>query len=695
MPSQRPSPRRGTPGRCSSTPCASPTSTLVFINRAADSRRPLQFSLEELTLGELRLEGQDLTVGDVSFRSPRLRVLRDIDPAFLAAQAEADEAAAEAVALAAEEELEITEPLAVRMREISVDDARFTIVTADGEVEVSLSVSARELGLEQGRRFPLELRVELADGFLQVEGEAGVVPVAFDGNVTWAQLPLPLIADAADVGIDIDSGTASGELDVDVMLADVATQGPSRIDVAGRVGVESLALSQGNAATVQWKSFEVVADMIHVRPDPIDGEQIPTEVQLASVRLIEPIVSYTVQPVAASPPAEEAPATEASESDAVPAPMLRVGELEVRSASADFRDPTVTPAHRSRIRSLDVEGTDLRWPEGDARSFKLRGKGPTRNASFALQSRLSRGDGRVKLTLDELRLAAFSPYVAEAAGYWIEDGTASVDADVMLNGNDVGVKSDVNLNRLGVTEVTPGSFDREFGIPLGVALALLRDPNGNISLPVNADVRGGETSAAIRPLVVAGLRQAITGALTSPLKGVGMVMGGKQGKRGLEIEPVAFTPGQVEADPAELERVLELAKVLEVRPGLALVLRGRSDPSDDPALAQRILAERVVAKQELPSVDAGFFQKRRLRGALEKQTRGETVDLNDEDTEALERWASEVSVPDERREALGRERAEAVRAALVAAGANAADVVVHDSVAGPPGVLVGLAPAKR
>ena len=51
-------------------------------------------------------------------------------------------------------------------------------------------------------------------------------------------------------------------------------------------------------------------------------------------------------------------------------------------------------------------------------------------------------------------------------------------------------------------------------------------------------------------------------------------------------------------------------KLLEARPGLALVLRGRSGAEDDRYLATEMLAEAAASGTELPSLsaaEAGFF----------------------------------------------------------------------------------------
>jgi hypothetical protein len=141
-------------------------------------------------------------------------------------------------------------------------------------------------------------------------------------------------------------------------------------------------------------------------------------------------------------------------------------------------------------------------------------------------------------------------------------------------------------------------------------------------------------------------------------------------------------------------------KLLEARPGLALVLRGRSNAADDRYLATEMLAEAAADDSELPAVsagEAGFFQRRRLMGALEDHAEGDEqalAELDAEDAQLLDRWVAQVEVPDSRREELARTRAQALSDQLAnERGVDAERVSVGEPLAGEPAVVTELAPA--
>jgi hypothetical protein len=707
---------------------------LIFVNRAIPGREPLQFEMKELALTGLALDGDDVTLGRIGVDAPRLRVARDIDLApFVGggapppeaatgaesaapepAEEDATATAVETIAEAAGDALEgaprsPAPARALNLADLSLERAAFTVFTEDGdEIETRISVSAQNVTLSE--TFPLDLAFELEGGTLTIRGDVGAQPVLFDGTVAWSDLPLARIgAIAGDrLPLHIGSGESSGELAVQVHIANTPESRPTRVDVSGRAGVKGFAASRGgDALRFAWSDLEVELASLALRPDGEAGQPVPPRIEIAAFRLREPALAAILRPADPPAPEERSPvptdpeesAGEAKPAAARPEPRIRIASFAVTGGEVDFADESVSPAHRSRLRDLTVEGRDLRLPEREAAQLRIAAEGPG-DGSIRLDAAVVDGDGTIELDVADLGLPAFSPYSAEAAGYWVEGGHATVAARAGVRDAGYEIDTDVSLDDLDVTEVTAGSFEKQFGLSLDLALALLRDPFGRISVPVSARFASGETEIAVERIVLAALRQALVGALTSPLKGVGFalgaVTGGDDEPTGLRIEPLAVAPGATSPVADELDRVAGVAKTLANRPGLGLELHGRSDVEDDPALAERRLIEMVIADAELPPVDAGFLQKRRLRGALEDRGEGRPGELGPEDAQALGRWIDAIEVPPARRDDLARERATAVRDTLVEShGVSPDRLRVGDPLTGPPAVVIQLAPVGR
>jgi hypothetical protein len=164
------------------------------------------------------------------------------------------------------------------------------------------------------------------------------------------------------------------------------------------------------------------------------------------------------------------------------------------------------------------------------------------------------------------------------------------------------------------------------------------------------------------------------------------------------LQPIAFVPGALV--PTSDAQLPNLAKLLETRPALALVLRGRSGPEDDRYLATQMLAEAAANGSEWPAVGAakaGFFERRRVVGALEDHAEGDEqalAELDAEDAQLLDQWIAQVEVPASRHEDLARTRAQGLSDRLAnERGVDAERVRVGDPIAGEPAVVIELAPA--
>jgi len=677
---------------------------LLLLNLARE-RPPIVLEMKALALENFRLEQGTMTLGSLDLESPSVTVLRDASFAtqFQGAELEAAEAADVS-------EEEPGTPPSLHIAHFELARAEFSVVVGEETLLATLRVAADDVSLDEGQRFPLEVELGVAPGELKLAGQAGVIPPSFAGTLVWNGLELgPLLRAAVpDAPLAIASGASEGTLEIDALLAGKPEHGESHLTLSGRAAVQGFdAREVQDRLALAWQGVEVVIDRIHAVLPSADAPAPAPEIALASLNVTAPQIRMkrtaatapAGAPEAAPPPdaepatAETAPAGEASQ------PSLTLTRLDVSGGVLELSDTVVSPPHRSEFRDITVQATDVSWPDMAFASLKAGMLGP-RDSEIALQGVLRQAGGDLKIEVKELPLPGYSPYAAETAGYWLEAGTFSLEAEAGIEGQTVTLDSDVHLRNLDVAEVHPGTFGKQFGMPLDLALALLRDPFGGIHLPVNGSFGpepGGGVSLA--PIVAGALQQALIGAVTTPIKGLGLLIPGA-GKRddGMLLQPVAFAPGALV--PTSASQLPSLAELLESRPGLALVLRGRSGPEDDRYLATEMLAEAAVNGSEWPAVGAAkasFFERRRVVGALKDHARGDQQALSEldaEDAQRLERWVVQVEVPDSRREELARTRAQGLSDQLAnQRGVDAERVRVGDPMAGEPAVVVELAPA--
>lgn len=597
-----------------------------------------------------------------------------------------------------------SEPSGYRIEKIEIARAMFTLVTQKGPLEVALGLKASGITADEGVRFPLDLQLEIGKGKIAIAGDVGVLPPSYTGKLNWNGLPFPplLLASQPELADWLRSADSTGSLQID---ADVAgTKGAPSLSLSGEITVDALDLADpsGEAVGLGWKRLEIKIAEVFV-PLPDQGKAPgTTKLDMKLVRLVEPKIRYTHPSSslaalsggsatsadsnsAGGKKVEESPkdvAVESPQEGAAksPEPVEGKGALDVRIARLELTagdlavvDNTVSPSVTSTVRDLEFSATSLRFPETAAKEIKLRALLPE-GSTLSVDGELNPGlNGDFKISLKKLNLPMLSPY-ASAAGTSLDAGTASLETNLKLRGAKIQVDNKLLLRKFGVSLQHPETFDKEFGVPIDLALALLRDPAGDISLsiPLKIDEKG--TQVSMSAIVASALKAALIGAVTAPLKMLGAAFGGddKDGSDGgFGLAPISSVPGSSELGSDAQARAKGLAKLLTQRPTMKVLLRGRTGSEDIRPVAEAILAEDVASGKGLPDVDgSGFLARRRIGKALEVRLKdpssSEVASLSQEDRELFERYAKAVKIPPARMDALAIARAEAFRALLIA-----------------------------
>jgi len=640
-----------------------------------------------------------------------------------------------------------------RIEKIDIARATFTWVTDKGPLDVALTLKASDITADEGKRFPLDLQLDIAKGHIGITGEVGILPPSYTGKLAWSGLPFPplLLASLPDLAEWLRSADSMGDLTIDADIAGV--NGPPSLRMSGRSSVDALAIADpgDKEFALGWKQLEVVMKNLLV-PLPEPGKPARTTVaDFELVKLVEPKIRYrhpspalyallgvpvpvpapapapgkSAKPAAvaakAAPPAAKKPTTNASKgaakpdakavvaanaakADAPPPPVdVSIANLELEAGDLEVTDTTVAPAVTTTVKSLFVTARAVHFPDPEASGVKIRAILP-KASPLTIEGALRPGNnGDFTLSLQKLDLPVFSPY-ASAAGATLDAGQFSLTSKIKLRGTTTQVDNDLVLRKFGVSLRDPSSFDRSFGVPIDLALALLRDPSGDIKLriPVKIGEKGAEISMGA--VIASALKAALLGAVTAPLKmlggafeGAGSMVGGLAGGM-FGIAPIGSAAGGAELAEDASSRADGLAKLLAQRPTMGLLLRGRTGAEDLPLVAEQILIERVKAGDGVPSVDgAGLLVRRRLSQFLEARDKALTKGkpqpepLSADDKAVFDRCIAKVEVPPARLDALAKARADKLRDLLLAKGVNAERLTIGEREAeGSPGVLVSL-----
>ena len=127
-------------------------------------------------------------------------------------------------------------------------------------------------------------------------------------------------------------------------------------------------------------------------------------------------------------------------------------------------------------------------------------------------------------------------------------------------------------------------------LPLGLAVALLKDRNGVIDLevPVSGDINNPEFNYG--QVIRRALANIITNIVTSPFRLLASLVGSGDE----ELGAINFLPGRADVAPPERETLASLAGALQQRPQLLLKINGVAAQAEDTeALREQFLERRV------------------------------------------------------------------------------------------------------
>lgn len=468
------------------------------------------------------------------------------------------------------------------------------------------------------------------------------------------------------------------------------------LQARGKLELKQLRLARGNGKelSIGAKAIEVSLQDLALPGVPggipPGSKAPPIHAAFGKIQLDAPTIRVTrrkegiVMPVVGAPAAEQAaapsppPAPEPQGEEASRSPLeLQVASFRLRRGELDFTDRAVEPTFSTRLAPIEIDARNIELPGPRVKPLKIDIASEDQGR-ITVQGDLEPDVSTLKLDVERFALAPFNPYATTYSPYSIADGALTIETKAKASGGKYDVENDICLHQFDLAGTEGDSlFEESFGIPLGMALALLRDVHGDINLSVPLEVdRSGNAQVDVLGVVRSALRRAITGAITSPLKMLGAVVGGKGAP--IVPSPVAFRVGRAEPTDTGAENAERLAAFLASRPGMGVQLSSAATKED----------ERWLHEQALLGdwADENFFQRslafvtkhgprERIRAYLEARANDKKPELSAEDAATLDEWLAERPAPtEEQLQALADARIAAVEKVLAEEGIEASRV---------------------
>ncbi len=229
--------------------------------------------------------------------------------------------------------------------------------------------------------------------------------------------------------------------------------------------------------------------------------------------------------------------------------------------------------------------------------------------------------------LRDFSLSTANPYADTLTSWTVQRGKLQAKIHYRIEGDRITAQHDLEFNKLAVQKSAASSDEakRKIGVPLGLAVALLKDSNDNIdfSLPLSGTL--SDKSFDWGEAIWAGVKQVLAKVLLSPFSAIGRLFKGSDDSVDkLEIDPVTFAPGSAVIAPSTEAQLIKLAEFLRRSPNIKLTLAPVVTAADLASLKEQEVAARVEAlrrAERLPDQAAAlrmyYQQKLPERGPAE------------------------------------------------------------------------------
>ncbi len=483
-------------------------------------------------------------------------------------------------------------PWAVKVATLEIENGagRFDDRTTSPPASVTLSeLGARLENLSSDLAAPVAVRLAVRiNDAAKADVTGTLTPQPLDADLTVAVAGLDLVPFRSYLmpfpGAEIKVGRA--DLQGKVRLA----QGQPSLRFEGRGSIAGLDLAgMGTGQLLSWDSAKAVGIVVTQGPDRLRAARIDIDRPFIRVN-IGPDGTLNLTEIAGPP----APAPASAPAPTMP---IDIGTIAIHDATLDYADESLVLPFDTRIHATNGTLRDLSTTSAAAARLDLEGRA-ARAGFFKAAGTLRIADPfastDIAVTFRRVPMTDLTPYVAQFAGYSVKSGDLDVDVryrvqDRHLVGENKFVMTDLALG--GKVEGAKGP-----GLPVRLAIALLKDKDGRIDLDVPVEGTVDSPEFSYNKIFWQAVKKILTGLVTAPFRALGRLFGGGDDE---DLDLVGFSSGSGQLLASEQENLARIAAELAPKAEIVVEVGGRYDPTADAEAMRRARLEaRIDAKRD-------------------------------------------------------------------------------------------------
>jgi len=469
---------------------------------------------------------------------------------------------------------------------------------------------------------PLNLSIEAAvnaSGKLSGTGTYDLSSSAVHAHLELAQLDLTALQPyvAQYTSLALLSGALSTKLDIERTPA-------GDLSVAGNTQVAKLRTVDDELRRdfVKWDLMSIEGMRYRMQPARLDIQRIVARAPYARViiapdRTLNIAEAFspagaqkatnkasTAQPAKAVPVVQNSSDSTAAHarptshgspraSSSAPTMAMTIGTVQIVNGAAHYTDLWIKPRFSVAIQGLAGTIDGLSSDVRSRAKIELNGK-VDRYAPVHIWGELNLLSASLftdmKMNFRGVELTTITPYSAHFAGYKIEKGKLSVDLSYHIENRQLNADHHFVIEQLQLGDKVDSPDAVK--LPLKLAVALLKDRNGVIDVPLPVTGSLDDPQFRVGPIIWKALVNLLVKVATAPFALLGKLFGG-----GEQMNQIEFDAGSAELDATAHERLQGVVKSLQERPHLELDVPSAYSPDlDGPALRKSLLEQKLNAR---------------------------------------------------------------------------------------------------
>lgn len=254
-----------------------------------------------------------------------------------------------------------------------------------------------------------------------------------------------------------------------------------------------------------------------------------------------------------------------------------VGTIVVQDGSVNFEDQHVAPSFKSalthlagRISSFDLKGDKLSKIELIGRfngqgEISIKGMMIPNPNNFYLN---------LKSDIREIGLPSFSTYTSKYIGHEIDSGKLGLEVDYNVVGKELTLDNKISLFGFNLGREIENPTAKK--LPYNLAIAILKDSNGNIHLELPVEGRTDDPQIRSGKVVWLFIRQLVGKIVLAPFKFLGSMFSSDE-QTGL----IEFDFGSDDISLNQVKKIEKISKALSEKSDLLVELSGFIDGEND------------------------------------------------------------------------------------------------------------------